>query len=74
MPNPYGLDLRERAVAAYEAGEGSYADIADRFSVAKRTLERWVERGRRTGSVAAIPERRRTVLADRLRGHACGRP
>jgi transposase len=54
MPNPYGLDLRERAVAAYEAGEGSYADIADRFSVARRTLERWVERGRRTGSVAAF--------------------
>jgi transposase len=54
MPNPYGLDLRQRAVAAYEAGEGSYADIADRFSVAQRTLERWVARGRRTGSVAAF--------------------
>lgn len=38
MPNPYGLEPRECAVAAYEAGEGSYADIADRFSVAKRTL------------------------------------
>jgi transposase len=54
MPNPYGLDLRQRAVTAYESGEGSYVDIADRFAVAKRTVERWVERHRRTGSVAAF--------------------
>lgn len=54
MPNPYGLDLRQRAVTAYEAGEGSYGTIADRFSVHRRTLERWVERARRTGSAAAF--------------------
>src|SRR5687767_8385351 len=57
MPNPYGFDLRQRAVAAYESGGGSYAEIADRFSVAKRTLERWVERQRRFGSVAAFAKK-----------------
>lgn len=54
MPNPYGVDLCERAVAAYEAGGGSYAEIADRFSVTERTLERWIERYCRLGSVAAF--------------------
>jgi transposase-like protein len=52
MPNPYALALRERAVAAYERGEGSYALLGALFRVAPRTLERWVARHRATGSVA----------------------
>jgi transposase len=54
MPNPYSIDLRERAVAAYETGEDSYAVVAARFSVSARSLERWVARGRDVGSVAAF--------------------
>jgi len=27
MPNPYDVALRERAVTAYERGDGSYADL-----------------------------------------------
>jgi len=55
MPNPYDVALRERAVQAYERGEGSYADLAALFKVDHRTLERWVARWRATGSVAAHP-------------------
>ncbi len=51
MPNPYDVALRERAVAAYERGEGTYADVAALFLVDLRTLERWVAQQRRTGSV-----------------------
>lgn len=55
MPNPYDVALRERAVEAYERGEGSYADLAEFFNVDHRTLERWVARWRATGSVAPRP-------------------
>jgi transposase len=51
MPNPYAVALRERAVAAYERGEGTYADVAAMFLVDHRTLERWVAQQRLTGSV-----------------------
>lgn len=57
MPNPYPIDLRERAVRAYEAGDGTYAAVADRFSVNLWTLWRWVQRRRATGTVAACDKR-----------------
>jgi transposase len=56
MPNPYDVALRERAVAAYESGEGSYAHLATLFDLDHRTVERWVARWRETGSVAAQPK------------------
>ena len=56
MPNPYPIELRERAVRAYEAGDGTYAAVADRFSVNLWTLWRWVQR-RATGTVAACDKR-----------------
>ncbi len=54
MPNPYPIELRKRAVAAYEAGDGSYESVARRFSVCSRSLVRWVARGRDIGSVAPL--------------------
>ena len=55
MPNPYDVALRERAVTAYERGDGSYAQLAAVFDVDHRTLERWVARWRETESVAPQP-------------------
>jgi transposase len=55
MPNPYDVALRERAVKAYESGEGSYSQLATLFDVDMRTLERWVARWRATGTVAPKP-------------------
>lgn len=54
MPNAYDVALRERAVAAYERGEGSYAVLAGLLTLDPRTLQRWVTRKRETGSVAAF--------------------
>jgi transposase len=51
MPKPITIELRERAVAAYEAGSESYDVVAARFSVSRRSLQRWVERRRESGSV-----------------------
>lgn len=56
MPNPYPRELRERAVRAYEAGEGTQEEIAERFTVSIPSLQRWVRRSRETGSIAALPK------------------
>lgn len=64
MPAPYSKDLRERVVAAYEAGAGDQVEIALRFDVGEATVRRWWSLKRKTGSVAAKeptavrPERR----------------
>jgi transposase len=49
----YSLDLRERVIAAIEAGEQSQARIAVTFGVDLRTVEKWWQRWRETQSVAA---------------------
>ena len=59
----YSQDLRERAIAALEAGK-TQADVAAQFSIHKSTLEKWWYRWRNTGSCAALPAaqgRRRTL-------------
>jgi transposase len=55
MPKPLSIELRERAVAAYEAGLESYDVVAERFSVSRRSLQRWVEQMRANGTVEAQP-------------------
>jgi transposase len=57
MAVAYSMDLRERAVRAYEAGEGTVEEVSRRFSVGPRTLQRWLIRLRDTGSVAPAPKR-----------------
>ena len=49
MPRAYSPDLRERVLAAYEAGEGSQAEIADRFRIGERTLSRGLKAARSEG-------------------------
>src|SRR5689334_12218076 len=55
MPAPYPIELRQRAVRAYESGSESYAVVAERFSVGIRPLQRWVQLFREAGSVAPLP-------------------
>jgi transposase len=54
MPSPYSEDLRLRAVEAYENGEGSQIEIAERFKISLPTFERYWRRYKQTGSVSAI--------------------
>jgi len=51
MARPYSDDLRERVVAAFEAGE-SCRSVAARFGVAVSSAVKWSQRHRATGSVA----------------------
>ena len=55
MPRPHPIELRERVVAAYKSGEGSFRTLAQRFMVGEASVNRWVSRERRTGSVDASP-------------------
>lgn len=55
MPNAYPSPLRERAVRAYEAGEGSYEAIAEQYEVSISSLLRWVTQVRTTGDVTPRP-------------------
>jgi transposase len=57
MPNPFPIELRERAVRAYEEGEDSHTTVAQRFSLNPWTLLRWVVRRRQTGNVAPFAKR-----------------
>ena len=52
----YSMDLRERVVAAVDAGM-SQSQAAERFGVSLRTVERYVARRRATGSLAATEQR-----------------
>ena len=55
MSNAHPPELRERAVQAHEAGEGSYATIAARFAVGEASVKRWVWRYRSHGTVEPRP-------------------
>lgn len=63
MPGAYSIDLRERAVAAVEAGEPCRS-VAKRFDVAVSSVVKWHQRKRATGSVAPgkMGGNRRSVL------------
>jgi transposase len=50
MVRPYSMDLRERVVAAVEAGE-SRRSAARRFGVSESVAVKWLQRVANTGSV-----------------------
>lgn len=54
MPKAYSEDLRERVIAAIEAGSSRRA-AAERLSISVSSAVEWMQRGRGTESVAATP-------------------
>jgi transposase len=52
---PYSKDLRERVIAALEAGQDSQAEIAETFAVSLSTVEKWWRSWRETGRRTALP-------------------
>ena len=77
LARPYPIELRRRAVSAYDEGEGSIREIAERFTIGTATLKRWLKRAE-AGGLEASPmggsrgtlvdeegeEKIRTMLAD----------
>jgi transposase len=52
---PISIDLRTRIVEVYEAGELSYAKVAERFCVSERSVKNFVKQHRATGSIVPKP-------------------
>src|SRR5262245_41297580 len=57
MAEAYGIELRERVVEAYEAGEGSLAEVGERFGLGQATVKRWVWLMRKTGGLSPLAKR-----------------
>jgi transposase len=57
MPRAYSTDLRERALAAYEAGEGRQSEIARVYRIGERTLSGWLKLAREEGRRSPKPRR-----------------
>src|SRR3954453_17701941 len=70
MPRAYSTDLRERALAAYEAGEGRQSEIARLYRIGERTLSGWLKLAREEGRRS--PEPRRGGRAPPSGGGAAG--
>ena len=63
MPRACSADLRDRVLAAYEAGEGSQAEMARRFRIGERTVSRWLRAARVEGRrEPTAPGHRRPLL------------
>src|SRR3954452_17999167 len=57
MPRAYSTDLRERALDAYEAGEGRQPEIARAYRIGERTLSGWPKLAREEGRRSPEPRR-----------------
>ena len=57
MPRANSADLRERALAAREAGEGRQSEVARRYRIGERTLSAWPELAREEGRRHPEPRR-----------------
>jgi transposase len=53
----YSLDLRERVVAAFDAGDMTDEQVAEVFQVGEATVHRWKRLKRETGALVPRPPR-----------------
>src|SRR3954451_10181356 len=57
MPRAYSTDLRERALAACEGGEGRQSEVARLYRIGERTLSGWLRTAREEGRRPPGPRR-----------------
>jgi transposase len=55
MPAPYPVELKEAAVAAFERGEGTADEVAERFGVGRSSLLAWAKQLRDRGTLNPAP-------------------
>ena len=65
----YSMDLRDRVIAACDAGGSSRAEIAEEFSVSPAWIRRLLQRRRETGRYGPLTTKRgrKPVFVGRLR-------
>ena len=57
MPATYSLDLRQRVVAAVDAGGSTHAQVASRFAVSLGWVRKLLGQRRRTGEIKPVGHR-----------------
>lgn len=57
MPSAYSIDLRHKAVGAYDRGERK-SDVCKTFDISRNTLDLWLKRREERGNVAPVTYRR----------------
>lgn len=75
MPSATSVDLRKRVVEAYENGEGTYQDIAERFKIGVASVSRYLAMYRYGGDLsprAAGGNRRGAAVSDEVIEHIVG--
>ena len=55
MSAPYSYDLRQKAIAAVERGEGK-SQVSRMFNISRNTLDLWLKRKEHTGDCRAITD------------------
>ena len=75
----FSVDLRQRIVDAYDAGEGSRQQIADRFAVSLAMVKKLLAQRKASGSIEPIPRSGRPPifqgdLLEQLDAHLRERP
>lgn len=58
----FSVDLRQRILDAYDAGEGTRQQIADRFAVSLAMVKKLLVQRKATGSIEEIPKPGRTPI------------
>ena len=64
MPRPLPLEIRDRIIRAWQAGELTWQEIANQYGVSLASVNRLIRRFRQTGSTAPNPHaggRRRLI-------------
>ena len=51
MPAPYSTDLRKRVLNSYETKNLSVEEIVKNFQISVKTLYRWIQLKKKTGSI-----------------------
>lgn len=77
MVDGHPVSLRERVVAAYESGKGTYPEIAELFGVGEASVKRWVWLKRKLGNLdpkAAGGGRRSTLTLQVIEQGLAARP
>ena len=64
---PYSLDMRQKIINTYEAGNTSIRKVAERFQVSKSTVQALLKRKKETGRL--LPSQAKGGKQSQLFGH-----
>jgi transposase len=51
----YTMDLRSRVIGAYDRGEGTQIEVAERFEVSERWIQKLLRQRRQRDSIGPLP-------------------